>query len=114
MLEELNRHFTNRVNFAIETTLSGRGYLHWIKKWQEAGYAVKLIFLQLNCADEAIARVAQRVRQGGHDIPNDVIRRRFTAGRSNFDQLYVPVVDVWALYDNSNDEPRLLDWGENK
>jgi predicted ABC-type ATPase len=98
--------------FAI--TLPGRGYLRLIKMWQNAGYTVKLIFLQLNSADEAIARVAQRVKQGGHDIPSDVIRRRFAAGRTNFDQLYAPLVNVWALYDNSDDEPRLLDWGENR
>ena len=114
MLEELDRHYTDRANFSFETTLSGRGYLRLIKMWQNAGYTVKLIFLQLNTADEAIARVAQRVKQGGHHIPSDVIRRRFTAGRTNFNRLYAPLVNVWALYDNSDDEPRLLDWGENR
>jgi len=63
-------------------------------------------------ADEAIARVAQRVKQGGHDIPETVIRRRFDAGIANFKHLYAPCVDAWALYDNAGAEPVLLDWNE--
>lgn len=112
MLQELARHFAARVSFAFETTLSGRGYLRLIKQWQAAGYRVKLIFLQLASPEEAIARVAQRVRQGGHDIPEAMIRRRFAKGRENFERLYAPRVDAWALYDNAGAEPVLLDWSE--
>ena len=112
MLGELERHFAARTSFAFETTLSGRAYLRQISRWQAAGYRVKLIFLQLDSAEEAIARVAQRVRQGGHDIPQAVIRRRFVAGRANFERLYAPRVDAWALYDNAGTEPVLLDWSE--
>ncbi len=112
MLRELQRHFAARTSFAFETTLSGRSYLRQIREWQKAGYRVKLIFLQLASADEAIARVAQRVKQGGHHIPEDVIRRRFVAGKNNFDQLYAPAVDGWALYDNSGSIPKLTDWSE--
>jgi len=79
MLQELARHFVARENFAFETTLAGRGYVHHIRAWQAAGYRVKLIFLQLDSPEEAIARVAQRVRQGGHAIPEATIRRRFAA-----------------------------------
>jgi predicted ABC-type ATPase len=112
MLQELARHFAARTNFAFETTLSGRSYLRLIHEWQKAGYQVKLIFLQLASAETAIARVAQRVVQGGHDIPEDVIRRRFAAGRNNFETLYAPIVDAWALYDNSGAIPVLIDWSE--
>ena len=112
MLQELDRHFAARQSFAFETTLSGRTYLQHIARWQAAGYRVKLIFLQLDSAEEAIARVAQRVRQGGHDIPEPVIRRRFEAGLHNFKQLYAPTVDAWALYDNAGPVPVLLDWSE--
>lgn len=87
MLQELARHFANRASFAFETTLSGRA-------WQAAGYKIKLIFLQLDSPEEAIARVAQRVRQDGHHIPEDTIRRRFFAGRDNFRRLYAPQVDA--------------------
>jgi predicted ABC-type ATPase len=58
--------------------------------------------------------VAGRVRQGGHDIPEGVIRRRFAAGRSNFERLYRDVVDDWVLYDNAGEEPLLLDWKERR
>ncbi len=60
----------------------------------------------------AIARVAQRVRQGGHDIPETVIRRRYHAGLENFHHHYAPRVDAWMLYDNSGLTPTLLDWSE--
>ncbi|MEO6422870.1 MAG: hypothetical protein ABIR84_09385 [Candidatus Nitrotoga sp.] len=60
----------------------------------------------------AIARVAERVKQGGHNIPEPVIRRRFASGRKNFDQHYRALVDAWALYDNSGEEPQLMEWGE--
>ncbi|MGH8122884.1 MAG: zeta toxin family protein [Rudaea sp.] len=112
MLAELDRHFAARTSFAFETTLAGSGYARLIDKWQGAGYRVKLIFLQLASVEEAIARVAQRVRQGGHDIPEPVIRRRFAAGLRNFRHLYAEKVDAWALYDNSGPQPVLIDWNE--
>lgn len=112
MLQELSRHFAARESFAFETTLAGRGYVHHIRAWQAAGYRVKLIFLQLDSPEEAIARVAQRVRQGGHAIPEATIRRRFAAGLENFQRLYAPLVDAWALYDNAGATPVLLDWSE--
>ena len=71
-----------------------------------------MIFLRLATADEAVARVAQRVRQGGHHIPETVIRRRFDAGLENLTHHYAPAVDVWALYDNSGDIAQLLNWSE--
>lgn len=112
MLRELERHFAAGESFAFETTLAGRGYVSHIALWQAAGYRVKLIFLRLDSAEEAIARVAQRVRQGGHDIPEQTIRRRFGAGLRNFERLYAPLVDAWALYDNAGAAPRLIDWSE--
>ncbi|MCH2242512.1 MAG: zeta toxin family protein [Aquabacterium sp.] len=112
MLEELRRHFAARNSFAFETTLAGRGYAPHIRQWQAAGYRVKLIFLKLDTPQAALARVAQRVRQGGHDIPPATIRRRFAAGLRNFRELYAPLVDAWALYDNSGPSPALIDWSE--
>ena len=84
-----------------------------IPEWKRSGYIVKLIFLQLNSADDAVNRVAQRVLQGGHDIPEATIRRGFSKGISNFRNLYSPIVDSWTLYDNSGDAPVLIDWSEN-
>jgi predicted ABC-type ATPase len=112
MLREMARHFAARESFAFETTLSGRGYVSHIKAWQQAGYRVKLIFLRLDSPEEAMARVAQRVLQGGHDVAPEVIRRRFAAGLHHFEHLYAPLVDAWALYDNAGSAPVLLDWSE--
>jgi predicted ABC-type ATPase len=83
-----------------------------IRCWQAAGYRVELIFLRLARAEEALARVAQRVRQGGHHIAEPVIRRRFLAGLENFERHYAPLVDAWALYDNAGEVPTLLNWSE--
>ena len=70
--------------------------------------------LALVVVEAALARVAQRVLQGGHHIPEEVVRRRFTAGRANFEGLYKGQVDAWVLYDNSEAVPVLLDWGEKR
>jgi predicted ABC-type ATPase len=112
MLEEIEDRVRNRRSFAFETTLSGRAYLHKIRQWRELGYNVKLLFLSLPNADVAVARVAARVAQGGHNVPEEIIRRRFNAGLKNFDTLYKPQVDAWMLYDNSESKPKILAWGE--
>ncbi len=114
MLREIAECARNRESFAFETTLSGLGYLKQISRWQDLGYRVSLYFLQLPDADTAIQRVAERVRQGGHDIPAPVIRRRFAAGWRNFQDHYRLLVDIWALYDNSGNTPVMLEWGENQ
>jgi predicted ABC-type ATPase len=114
MLEEIADGVRRQENFAFETTLSGLGYLRHIRQWQAMGYRVSLYFLTLLNAQTAIDRVAHRVRQGGHDIPEMVIRRRFASGLKNFEQHYRNSVDDWALYDNSGKTPIMVEWGENK
>jgi predicted ABC-type ATPase len=113
MLEEIAECIRQGVSFAFETTLAGLSYLAHIKRWRAQGYHVSLFFLALPNAEVAVARVAARVRQGGHHIPEDVIRRRFAAGLRNFEQAYKPAVDAWAKYDNVSENPILLEWGEN-
>ena len=95
-------------SFAIETTLSGKGYLKHIKRWREAGYQVSLIFLSLNDVNISIERVAKRVAQGGHNIPTPVIKRRFKSGLELFHSHYKQTVNQWLLYDNSGDTKVLL------
>ena len=114
MLEEIKRCERSGESFAIETTLSGMGYLRHIAAWRAQGYRVSLFFLSLPNVETAIARVAERVRQGGHDIPEAVIRRRFESGIRNFQTRYRQAVNDWVLYDNSLKEPVLLEWGENQ
>ena len=113
MLEEIDHCAKRDESFAFETTLSGLAYLRHIAQWRAQGYRVSLFFLSLPDAETAIARVAERVRQGGHDIPEIVIRRRFDAGLKNFQRHYRAAVDDWALYDNSGHTPAMLEWGEN-
>jgi len=73
---------------------------------------VSLFFLQLKNVDVAINRVATRVIQGGHFIAEDVIKRRYHNGWINFQNLYAPMVDTWAVYDNNNEQPVLIEWSE--
>ena len=113
MLEEMDACTRRGESFAFETTLAGVGYLAHIQAWRAAGYHVSLFFLSLPNPEVAIARVAARVRQGGHHIPEDVIRRRFAAGLRNLESAYKAVVDAWAKYDNEGKSPILLEWGEN-
>ena len=113
MLEQIAEHVRRRNSFAFETTLSGRGYARHIPEWQVLGYRVELFFLTLPSPEDAIKRVAMRVRQGGPNIPEAVIRRRFASGIDHFHRIYKPLVDEWALYDNSGTEPLVLDWGLN-
>jgi predicted ABC-type ATPase len=113
MLEEIRRHSAEGRSFAFETTLSGLTYANMIDCWRSDGYTVKLIFLSLTSANEAIARVATRVRQGGHNIPTGTIHRRFVSGLINFRETYRSKVSYWQLYDNSGSTPLLLEEGEN-
>ncbi|HVJ17203.1 MAG TPA: zeta toxin family protein [Polyangiaceae bacterium] len=101
MVEMIREHAARGDSFAFETTLAGRTYAHWIRDWRSSGYRVALWFLGLATPEMAIGRVAERVRQGGHHIPDDVVRRRFAAGNRNFETIYSELVDEWALYDNS-------------
>jgi len=111
MLAEIAEKLAAQQSFAFETTLSGLSYARQIPQWQAAGYQVKLFFLSLPSPEVAISRVATRVSQGGHNIPEATIRRRFDAGLRNLENTYKRLVDQWSLYDNSGDEPRLIDWG---
>jgi len=111
MIEEIDRCGAAGMDFAFETTLAGKAYVHRINSWQSLGYTVKLVFLQLRSVEQAMARVQLRVRQGGHAIPPDVIARRFKAGLSNFEGLYRPLVNEWQKIDNGGLAPRLLSEG---
>jgi len=113
MLHEINDCVQRGESFAFETTLSGKGYLRKIPEWKLKGYHLSLFFLALPNKEVAIARVAERIRQGGHSIPEAVIRRRFVAGLRNFERHYKPAVHTWAKFDNVGEEPRIMEWGEN-
>jgi predicted ABC-type ATPase len=101
MLNRLHNLGEQRKTFAFETTLAAKHYAGWIKKLRHDGYDFQLMFLWLRSADLAVQRVRERVRAGGHDVAEQVIRRRYDAGLRNFSKLYQPLADTWAVYDNS-------------
>jgi predicted ABC-type ATPase len=111
MLEEISSHVRRRESFAFESTLSGRRYARLIPNWQRIGYEVVLIFLWLPKVTLGIERVRERVRQGGHTVPEKVIRRRYESGWRNFNLVYKRLVDRWFLYDNAGRIPVLLEKG---
>ncbi len=112
MLREIAVKATGGESFAFETTLSGHTYARRIPRWRTAGYWVEIFFLSLPSVELAVDRVRARVAQGGHDVPEPVIRRRFGSGLANFRRVYQPLVDGWKLYDNAGVSPVLLEWGE--
>jgi predicted ABC-type ATPase len=114
MLEQIDRHAAAGESFAFETTLAGHTYAARIPRWREDGYTVKLVFLSLASPEQAIARVAMRVQQGGDDIAADVIRRRYASGMRNFLQTYRQLVDYWQWIDNSDPVWRLIDERTNR
>lgn len=114
MLYQIRANVVAGRSFAFETTLAGLSYARHIPRWRSAGYHVALIYLRLPSAEAAIARVATRVRQGGHNVPDMVVRRRFAAGLKNFETIYKLIVNRWLLYDSSGEAPKLLETGENR
>ncbi|MGA2684819.1 MAG: zeta toxin family protein [Verrucomicrobiota bacterium] len=110
-LAELDRLARARVDFAFESTLSGRAYIRRLKQWKAAGYRIEMIFLRLPSPQLAVRRVAARVRQGGHNVPRADILRRFDRSWIHFNSHYRLLADRWEVYDNSQQRPRLLEIG---
>ncbi len=108
MLHRIEELLNKKVDFAIETTLATRSYVSFIKKAKLQNYQVHLIFFYLNSVELAISRVAQRVEEGGHNIPLEVIKRRYSSGKKNFNLLYKDLVDNWEIYDNSLGDKQII------
>jgi predicted ABC-type ATPase len=107
MLNRISELLTTGVDFAFETTLSTRSYISFIKKAKDLGYKVNLIFFWLDSISTAKNRVKHRVLHGGHNIPEEVIERRYIRGIQNLTKLYIPQVDYWAVFDNT-EQPELV------
>lgn len=114
MLSRINELIEESVDFAFESTLASRSFTQLIEKVKKKNYKVNLIYFWLQNPELAIERVAKRVRQGGHNIPEETIRRRFERSKSNFNELYLPICDNWSVYDNSFNEPILVADGDAK
>jgi len=102
MLERIECLLGLGASFAIETTLATRSYIRLVERAQMQGYTVHLLYFWLESPELAIERVAQRVSEGGHNIPEQTIRRRYKLGLSNLVRLFIPIVDEWYLFDNTD------------
>lgn len=113
MLKRLHDLAETRESFAFESTLASRSYVRWIAKLKNQGYGFHLIYLWLRSPELAVERVRERVRMGGHDVPELVIHRRYLKGLRNLLALYQYIADTWAIYDNSvTAEPVLIAAGK--
>ena len=108
MLERLETLVNAEVDFAFETTLATRSFVRFLRKCKSKGYRINLIYFWLQSPELAIARVRRRVESGGHNIPEDTIRRRYQRGRKNLTDLYLPLCDTWIVYDNSGTFPQVV------
>jgi predicted ABC-type ATPase len=114
MLTRIDELLENGVDFAFETTLATRSYVNTVKKAQEKGYLVTVLYFWLNSPELAIERVRIRVKEGGHNIPEKTIRRRYDLGISNMFNLYIPVADYWMFIDNSKTPFEILAEGQGE
>jgi len=111
MLTWLDDLAAARRDFAFETTLAARTYASWLAKLKASGYEVYLYYFWLDGPDTAISRVAQRVKSGGHHIPEDTIRQRYSKSVRNFFDLYRPLCHLWRVYDNTGPQSRFIAFG---
>ena len=109
LLNEIHRLAEEGVDFAFETTLSGKAYISFLKDLKRGkGYKIHLFFLWVPSVELALLRIKQRVAKGGHDVPEPDVRRRFKRGIHNLFHVYRPLLDVWTLFDNSTTKPYLV------
>jgi predicted ABC-type ATPase len=111
MLQEIEKRLFEKSTFAIETTLATRSYLNLVKRTQLIGYEVVLFFFYLPSPNFAKQRVALRVSKGGHNIPAEVIERRYFLGIKNLFE-FIKVVDQWLIYENTKTPPEIIAEGE--
>ena len=102
MLRRMRELAAAGADFALESTLSSRSLAPWIARLQAESYLFHLIYLWLSSEDLAVQRVAERVRQGGHDVPAAIVRRRYSRSLGNFFNIYRPIADSWLMLDNSS------------
>src|SRR3990167_3868117 len=108
VLQQIHEFAERGVDFAFETTLSGKSYVNLLAKLKAKGYELHLFFLWIPSPELAIERIKDRVREGGHNVPAEDVRRRFVRGINNFFKLYESLFDTWTLFDNSRAKPVLI------
>jgi len=108
VLQQIKEFIERNVDFGFETTLAGKTYLRHFQELKEKGYRLHLFFLWIPGSQLAIARIKDRVAQGGHQVPNEDVKRRFKRSITNFFKIYRPLLNSWLLFDNSEKEPKLI------
>jgi len=108
MLEEIQRFAKRGDDFSFETTLSGITYINLIRRLRAQGYAVHIFFLWVPRAELSLSRIRDRVLEGGHNVPEPIVRRRHERSIKNFLQIYRSQVDYWTLFDNSGRAPAMI------
>ncbi len=108
VLEQIREFADRNVDFAFETTLAGKSYVRFLNELKNKGYAIRLFFLWIPNVDIALARIKERVADGGHDVPEQDVKRRFRRGLYNLFKLYSPILNSWMLFDNSSANPALI------
>jgi predicted ABC-type ATPase len=108
MLEKIHSLAEGGLDFGFETTLSGKTYVKLLQEMKKRGYIIHIFFLWINNVKLANERIQLRVRNGGHDIPEAIVKRRFGRSLLNFIRLYKPLADSWAIFDNSSDVPKMI------
>jgi len=108
MLARIHSLANKNVSFAFETTMASRSLAIFARGAAAKGYRIHVLYLWLRSPELAVARVAERVAQGGHSVPEEVIRRRYVSGLRNFMRLYLPICDAWTCYDNSDELAQLI------
>jgi len=113
VLEKIHSLGKKGLNFGFETTLSGKTYIKLLKDLKKKRYLIHLYFLWIPTVKLALDRIATRVRNGGHDVPELVVRRRFNKSLHHFFKYYQPLIDSWAIYDNSGEKPQMIAFKES-
>ena len=113
MLDQIRLLADRNRDFGFETTLAGKSHARLLAKLKNKGYRIHLYFLWVGNVDIALERIADRVRRGGHNVPEKIVRRRFNRGLPNLFGLYRPLLDFWVIFDNSTDEPVMIAYEED-
>lgn len=114
MIQQMNEFVSMNKSFAVETTFSGKDYIERIINWKSVNYEIIVYYLKLQSVELSIERVRLRVSQGGHDIPEHVIRRRYERSWKNFQQIYKHLADLWTIFDNSGKAPQIIEESEDR
>ena len=108
VLEQLHYYANKNMDFAFESTLSGKTYINFFKELKRKGYNLHLFFLWIPSPGLALSRIKDRVAEGGHDVPKQDVCRRFGRSIYNFFKFYRPLLNSWMLFDNSEPKPKLI------